>query len=35
MTAGGWAFMALSWGIILGLVAFCVRRALKEPYKDL
>lgn len=35
MTAAGWVFMALSWGIILALVAFCVRRALNEPYKDL
>lgn len=35
MTWGGWIFLVLSWGFILGLVFFCVRRALKEPYKDL
>ncbi len=35
MTWSGWIFLILSWGVILGLVAFCVRRAFKEPYKDL
>jgi hypothetical protein len=35
MTAGGWLFMLLSWGVILSLAAYCVRRVLKEPYKDL
>ncbi len=35
MTAAGWVFMGLSWGIIIGLAAFCVRRALKAPFEDL
>jgi hypothetical protein len=35
MTWSGWIFLILSWGSILGLVVFCVLRALKEPYKDL
>ncbi len=35
MTAGGWLFMLLSWGLILSLTAYCVRRVLRAPYKDL
>lgn len=26
MTTGGWAFLLLSWGGILGLTAFCALR---------
>jgi len=35
MSVSGWIFLILSWGLILGLVIFCVWRVLKEPYKDL
>lgn len=35
MTWSGWLFLILSWGLILGLVIFCVWKALREPYKDL
>jgi len=35
MTWGGWVFLALSWGLSLGLAAFCVYRTFKEPYRDL
>ena len=31
MTWSGWLFLILSWGMILGLVIFCVWKALKEP----
>ena len=30
MTTGGIVFMALSWGLILGLNAFCFYRLAKE-----
>jgi hypothetical protein len=35
MSWSGWIFLILSWGLILGLVAFCVWRVIKEPYRDL
>jgi hypothetical protein len=35
MTFGGWIFLILSWGVIIGLVIFCIYKVLKEPYKDL
>ncbi len=31
MTAGGWAFLLLSWGAILGLNAFCFARMFSKP----
>jgi hypothetical protein len=30
MTTAGWAFLAASWGLILGLNAFCVVRLMRE-----
>jgi hypothetical protein len=29
MTAAGWIFMGLSWGVILGVFAFSLTRTLK------
>ncbi|HEY4706856.1 MAG TPA: hypothetical protein VII64_05290 [Thermodesulfobacteriota bacterium] len=26
MTAGGWIFLALSWGVVSGFVVFCFYR---------
>ena len=31
MTAGGWLTMMLSVGFVTGLLAWCIRRVLKEP----
>jgi hypothetical protein len=30
MTTGGWIFMLASWALILGLLAFCLYRALRN-----
>lgn len=30
MTVGGWIFLALSWGIILVLVRYCLSKVLKK-----
>ena len=30
MTAGAIAFMALSWGLVLGLTAWCFARILRD-----
>lgn len=30
MTVTGWAFLAVSWGTILGLAAFCFYRTLRK-----
>jgi hypothetical protein len=31
MTIGGWIFMLVSWGLILGLLGFCLYRTLRTP----
>lgn len=33
MTTAGWIFMIVSWAIIIGLFAFCMRRTLKPQDK--
>lgn len=33
MTAAGWAFLLLSWGLIAGLCVFCFRRILHHHYR--
>lgn len=30
MTAGGWIFLALSWGAVIGFVAFCFYKTFKK-----
>jgi len=30
MTLAGWVFLVASWGGILGLCVFCVRRTLRK-----
>lgn len=30
MTAGGWLFLALSWGSIILLVVYCMAKVLKK-----
>jgi hypothetical protein len=30
VTFGGWIFMALAWGLVVGLAAWCVVRTLRE-----
>ena len=30
MTAGGWIFLLVSWGVILTLVGFCYFRTLRS-----
>ncbi|MBN1342709.1 MAG: hypothetical protein JXQ73_08525 [Phycisphaerae bacterium] len=34
LTPAGWAMMIGSVGLVLGLCAFCVYRALKEPHPE-
>ena len=29
LTAGGWLFFLLAWGLIVGLTLFCFRKLLK------
>jgi len=31
MNFAGWLFLALSWGLILGLTAFCFWRIFTKP----
>jgi protein-S-isoprenylcysteine O-methyltransferase Ste14 len=35
MNIWGWLFMLSSWGLILGLTAFCFYRVLIEPEEEL
>lgn len=30
MTVGGWIFLALAWGSVTALVAFCLSRVLRD-----
>ena len=30
MTTGGWIFMLGTWGVVLAVNAFCIRRLLKR-----
>jgi hypothetical protein len=30
MTTTGWAFLIISWGMILGLTVFCLSRTLRK-----
>ena len=30
MSLGGWLFVGISWGCILGLLIFCFRRVLRK-----
>jgi hypothetical protein len=30
MTFGGGVFMALSWGLVIGLTVYCFRKILKD-----
>ena len=30
MTPGGWIFLVLAWGFVLGLAGYCVFRTLRE-----
>jgi hypothetical protein len=30
VTLGGWIFMTLAWGFVVGLAAWCVVRTLRE-----
>jgi hypothetical protein len=30
MTSGGWVFIIFSWGIILGLAAFCFKKVFSK-----
>lgn len=34
MNLGGWIFMALSWGFILGLAAFCLWKVLNKREQE-
>jgi hypothetical protein len=31
VTAGGWIFLVLGWGFVLGLTAFSLSRTLRKP----
>lgn len=31
MTASGWIFLGLSWGLVIGVSAWCIRRILTSP----
>lgn len=33
MTAAGWIFMIISWGVILGMFAYCLSRTLRPTKK--
>jgi len=33
MTSGGWIFMTLSWGFIIGLTVFCFYKLLRTTNK--
>ena len=30
MTAAGWLFLGLAWGVVLGLAGYCVWRVWRE-----
>jgi hypothetical protein len=30
VTAGGWVFMILAWGFVLGLAGYCIVKTLRE-----
>ncbi len=34
MTPGGWIFLLLSWGFILGLTVFCFWKVLRKKDDD-
>jgi glycerol uptake facilitator-like aquaporin len=34
VTAGGWIFLALSWGFIIALVAFCFYKVFSKKELD-
>jgi hypothetical protein len=33
MTPAGWAFLALSWGFVIGLCVFCLRRMFRRSHR--
>ena len=35
MNIYGWIFIAISWGLIIGLNLYCFWRVLKEPEAEL
>ena len=30
MTAAGWLFLVVAWGVVLGLAGYCVVRVLRD-----
>lgn len=30
MTTGGWIFMILAWGMIIGVMAFCYTKVMRD-----